>query len=533
MMSNRTQKPEAADAEGPETGPVSWLDYPVQWLSNPRYLYPFLSVLLLSVVWSATFRVTGARDHAALMLAEAATRELSDTYEAQVVHILREIDQAARLLDFFVEPGLEIERLYTLLNEGVLPRNLLFRVRIVDDRGERLLATQSSEDDRVDIDPSAFHRSELHVGDTWHDVESDRWWLDFSMGLYTDDSTLFGAIVISVDAGSLVSAHETGRLGEHGLLGLVGTDGVVRAAHGNGGNFHGVQIPLSELLSILAEVPGGVAAFEYPVDGMKRYTTVREIDGFPLALVLGLSVEELHAQTLIDNRELRFQAVTLSTVMLALMAMLGYLGNQLQRSREAALLEQTAHARQLEHMALHDALTGLPNRSLFSQLLAQGIQEARRSEYSLAVLFLDLDKFKLVNDTLGHDAGDQLLIEIGHRINQALRASDVVARIGGDEFIVLLSDLDNNIQIRQVAEKILAAVCEPYTLAGQQLRIATVSIGISVYPRDGEDEETLIRTADTAMYNAKKSGRDMYRFYTVDMEAEPGKKRLASAALEL
>jgi len=496
----------------------------VRCMNDPRVLFPGLSVLILALVWSATFMLVNIRIDSAVNRSESTTGELADTYEAQLVRALREIEQTLLLVDFVIEPGRETEQLRALSRQGLLPPDLLFRVHIFDISGD-LLATTHTDDSVVPPDDqgASGQSAELRVSEAWYESDSDRWWLDFSRGLFADNGSLAGVVVVSVDAEFFVSIYETDRMGEAGMLGMIGTDGIVRAGSGTGGNIYGGNIPLNLLLTTLAGVRSGVAVFEYPMDGIQRYTAAREIFGFPLALVVGLSVDEQLAASRADNRVLLWQSTAVSIVLLLLFGLFGFLGWQLQRSRAAVLAEQLAHAKDVEHMALHDGLTGLPNRILYSQLLAQGIQAAKRNRRSLAVLFLDLDKFKLVNDTLGHDAGDQLLIEIGRRVSEVLRGSDVVARLSGDEFIILLPDVEDDKQAGQVADKVLAAVCEPYRLAGRQWRI-TVSIGISIYPRHGEDEQTLIRHADTAMYNAKHSGRNMYRFYEEGMQGKLGKQ---------
>ena len=167
----------------------------------------------------------------------------------------------------------------------------------------------------------------------------------------------------------------------------------------------------------------------------------------------------------------------------------------------------------MQYLATHDALTRLPNRVMFSEMLNLSIESARRYNRQFAVLFIDLDRFKRVNDTLGHGAGDQLLREISARLKATLRASDVVSRIGGDEFVVLLQEVVDAEEAGEVARKILLAITEPIVIAGQQCQV-TGSIGISIYPADAADEPSLMKNADTAMYFAKQEGRNNYQFYS-------------------
>jgi diguanylate cyclase (GGDEF)-like protein len=170
----------------------------------------------------------------------------------------------------------------------------------------------------------------------------------------------------------------------------------------------------------------------------------------------------------------------------------------------------------VEYLAYYDSLTSLPNRSMFSKLLNQAIRLARRDGKQLAVLFVDLDRFKNINDTLGHEAGDLLLQEVGKRLQGCLRESDTVARLGGDEFVVLLPALQDAADAEVVAHKILAATDKPFVALGQDFRV-TASVGISTYPKDGDDEKSLMKNADIAMYQAKEDGKNHFQFYSAQM----------------
>jgi diguanylate cyclase (GGDEF)-like protein/PAS domain S-box-containing protein len=183
------------------------------------------------------------------------------------------------------------------------------------------------------------------------------------------------------------------------------------------------------------------------------------------------------------------------------------------------ITERKQAEEKIQYLATHDTLTGLPNRSMFSQLLNYAIQTAQRYGRQFAVLFIDLDRFKIINDTLGHEAGDQLLKEIATRLKQQLRAVDVVGRLGGDEFVILIEEVSDSNQVATVAHKILTSVIKPITLMGQESRI-TASIGICMYPKDAEDEQSLMKNADIAMYLAKEEGKNNYQFYSKDIQSK-------------
>jgi len=183
------------------------------------------------------------------------------------------------------------------------------------------------------------------------------------------------------------------------------------------------------------------------------------------------------------------------------------------------ITERKRAEERIQYLATHDALTGLPNRAMFNQLLNHAIQAARRYQRQVAVLFIDLDRFKIINDTMGHDAGDQLLQEIAARFKQTLRAVDVVARLGGDEFVILIEEVSDLNQLETVSHRILSAVIKPMTIMEQECRITT-SIGISIFPKDAEDEQSLMKNADIAMYFAKEEGKNNFQFYSMDIQSK-------------
>jgi len=184
---------------------------------------------------------------------------------------------------------------------------------------------------------------------------------------------------------------------------------------------------------------------------------------------------------------------------------------------------------QLDHLAHHDSLTGLPNRLLYQDRLQHALVRAARGGEQLAVLFIDLDRFKNVNDTLGHHVGDELLKQAANQLAASLREGDTLARLGGDEFIVLLEDIKGAAGAARVADKLMAMFEQPFTVSGYELFV-TGSVGIALFPQDGQDQHLLIRNADVAMYGAKARGRNGYQFYAPSMSGE-GVERLRLEAL--
>lgn len=192
----------------------------------------------------------------------------------------------------------------------------------------------------------------------------------------------------------------------------------------------------------------------------------------------------------------------------------GEVTNFISTGKDITAMMQTQE--RLYHLAHHDALTSLPNRILFMDRLSHALTRCARENSKLSVLFLDLDQFKKINDTLGHNLGDKLLNLMAQRLIGAVRSEDTFARLGGDEFAILLEDTKGTYAIRQVADKIIQAMNKPFQLGKHEL-FCTTSIGIGIYPEDGDNAESLLKNADTAMYKAKDNGRNNYSFYSAEM----------------
>ncbi|MEJ6004557.1 EAL domain-containing protein [Paucibacter sp. AS339] len=199
------------------------------------------------------------------------------------------------------------------------------------------------------------------------------------------------------------------------------------------------------------------------------------------------------------------------------------------KALEQTLLEQQATEARIQQLAHFDVLTGLPNRALLSERSSQAIEIARREGRSLALLFLDLDHFKNVNDSLGHRFGDELLKGLAQRLKAAVREQDTVSRLGGDEFILVLPSTDAA-GASNVATKVMDLAAQPFQIEQNEITV-TPSVGVAMYPNDGEDFESLCRSADTAMYRAKQDGRNTFRFFTAEMQAQSARTLLLENAL--
>ncbi|TMP26834.1 GGDEF domain-containing protein [Pseudoalteromonas rubra] len=192
--------------------------------------------------------------------------------------------------------------------------------------------------------------------------------------------------------------------------------------------------------------------------------------------------------------------------------------------------ESRALKRKMNHLAHHDALTGLPNRLLLQDRLIQACKRALRNRHQFAVVFMDLNKFKKINDSLGHDFGDLLLKQIAHRLTDAIRACDTVSRMGGDEFVLLLDAIEDKRHVGSVIKKVLDKVCGLYEIKGVQVQ-ATLSAGVALYPDDGDNAEVLMKHADSAMYRAKKSGKGGMQFYCSQLDDEAEQNQVLEQAI--
>jgi diguanylate cyclase len=251
------------------------------------------------------------------------------------------------------------------------------------------------------------------------------------------------------------------------------------------------------------------------------------------AIVMGLAISGMHYTGMAasifapgsycltsagtDSTWLAATIALVSIGALTLTMILLFYDAHLQRSRAHAVQLQQANQK-LEHVATHDALTGLPNRVLLADRLEQAIAQAERNKGSFALLMVDLDRFKSINDSLGHQAGDELLKEVATRLRSTLRKVDTLARIGGDEFVIILTGIGRPQDAESVISNVLECIRRPMELAALEVQTSP-SIGVSLYPHDGTDPATLLKHADAAMYHAKKMGRDTFQFFAPEMNA--------------
>ncbi|WP_229633262.1 bifunctional diguanylate cyclase/phosphodiesterase [Duganella qianjiadongensis] len=586
---------------------------------------PVFAGLLLLAIWLVTFHeINNERAHAQEAVSDS-LRELMGTYEAQVSRSLDSIDQTLRVVKYAVERKGALGAFAELERVGLLPPGVVFNVSIVDRNGQVVASRPRRSAMSVADQPYFSVHQERDSGATYvspvsRDVANNDWHVHFTRRLDDALGNFAGIVIVETDPAYFTSSYERSRLGELGMLGLVGSDGIVRALRTGDKLTFGQRLSSDEFRRL---------------EGVERYSDMRELHGVALNVVVGLAEQEAMSGFERQRKDKLWQAgiasavLALGTTLLCLWAwqgarhrthvrraqetyaaataasmdaffvlravydshgeicdfaffdtnsraekMIGHSKEQLRgmtlcglspQARSSAMFAGMVRVMQLGgvheqewennlpqlkarwlhqqmvaveggvvaivrdiserklaeermlHLAHHDTLTGLPNRSMIGARLEQAIAQAHRHNSALLVAFIDLDGFKLVNDSLGHNAGDELLKVVAERMAGCLRAGDVVGRFGGDEFVLLLNE-SYGVEAAPVLERVREAVLEAILLCDQEVQVSC-SIGVAVYPDDGADAETLLMHADTAMYRAKDTGKNNCQFYTREMNA--------------
>jgi diguanylate cyclase (GGDEF)-like protein len=507
-----------------------------RWLRlsvESHILFPSIAIFVLAVFWWTTLNLVKIERVAAGNTAALLSRELAETYEAQAVRALREIDQTLKLVKYEYETSGKFNTLLELNTKNLLPPDLVFVVSIADTSGDIVASTRPP--DMFNVADQEFFQKQRRddtfwVSRPWKSPASAEWKLQFSRRLNAHNGKFAGVVMVAVDAAYFVSGYESAKLGEHGMLGLLGSDGIFRVRRSGDTVSAGDRVDYAIVVPAMETEEKDTLPVANAWDNVRRYTSARQLYDYPLAVIVGLSEDEQLSATRKNRYVYLWRATAGSALLILILSLLARMSRQLALSRSRAVEEQVAHAARVEYLAYHDALTTLPNRSLFSNLLGQSIKKAHRNNSQLVVLFIDLDHFKHINDTLGHEAGDQLLQEVASRLKASLRDSDTVARMGGDEFVVLLPEQDEKKYVATVARKILSSVAQPFILMGNEFHV-TASIGISVYPQDGLDEQTLTKNADIAMYQAKEEGKNNFQFYSAKLNSSSLERLTLESAL--
>lgn len=495
----------------PMTQPAGLL----QKLARPDVLITVFGLLVVVTIWAATLTVIARDEREASEQAIQATDRLLDTYESQSLRALNDVHQSLRLIAYARRFGKEDGTLAQLQDQNLLLPNLLFTTRIVDRTG-RVLASSREAAKHWPIAPDVLEagtdsQSPAFMGRPYRLEASQEALVDISRKVRPEDPGS-ERVIITFPASYLVSDYDDTRFGSEGLLAFAGLDGIFRARRVGEATSSGEAVNLSELGLNDASVDHAPAQLRRsPWDGVARYTAARRLYGFPLAVVVGLADSEALKAVRQESYRKRLQAAIATAVVFAVALAVGLLTRRILALSERERLASMAHAQQVEFLAYNDSLTGLPNRAQFNTALSQCLAENQSEGTPFALMFLDLDGFKNVNDQLGHQAGDTLLVQVARRLKQCVRGNDLVARLGGDEFVVILGDAPQRSEIAEVGRRIIDKLGKPYSLDGMPATV-TASVGVAVYPDNGHDEESMTRAADHAMYAAKARGKNQLLF---------------------
>jgi diguanylate cyclase (GGDEF)-like protein len=484
-----------------------------------RTIIIFVGIVVVAMWALVGFSLIASR-HAALVAASSAGRNLMIAFREEIAQVLRGVDAEMNLIAERMRREGDSFDLYAWGKEKLLVIPTIARAVIVSPDGMLKSATAERHPGLIDLGDRDYFR--VHMDGRFHGLYIDQPIIGRILGIPVlpisrrvdaEDGTFLGVVAVLISPGGLATLPKSIDLGPHGSMALSGLDDVIRArfapdspdgTKGMGTSFAGTPRP-----NVVEESAQGWFVRASVVDGITRLYTYGRVGSFPLVVTVGLELD--HELAGWRSLAAMIVAMTLGATLL-LSGLAAYLIRQIFRDATSA---RTATL-EITHTAEHDFLTGLPNRMLLNDRVSQAIAVAERHRTKVAVLFLDLDGFKHINDSLGHSIGDKLLQSIALRLVACVRSSDTVSRQGGDEFVALISEVQRPEDAAVLARKMLQAVAQAHPIDRHDLHITT-SIGVSVYPEDGLDAETLIKNADTAMYQAKENGRHGCQFFTPAM----------------
>ncbi len=493
---------------------MTGLKHTLSKLSRPHALIALFGVLIVSVIWAGTTAVIRRDEADAAAQAIKVVERLLDTYEAQTLRALNEVHQSLRLAAYARQYAGKSGTIDQLQQQDLLLPNAVFTTRIVGPGGE-VEASSREAAMRWPIGGEALTTNGqsylVRISKPHQPQSAAEAMIDVArpVNAQEPDGEL---VVVTLPVSYLVSDYDDSTLGRAGMLAIVGTDGTTRAKRQGDGLSVGEAVDIVKLLAETEDTDRSANIVRrVSPGGDAQYVAARRLFGFPLAVVVGISEKEYLAPVKAESGRKSWQAALAAAMVLGLTVVLSMLTRSVlllsEREREAS----QKHADQVEFLALHDSLTGLPNRAHFNKALATRMEDCRASAERFALIYIDLDGFKDVNDTQGHHAGDLLLTQVARRLKQCVREDDVVARLGGDEFAVLLAEPGELRHIDEVAQRLVTKIAQPYALDGRAATV-TASVGVATFPEDGSDEEEVTRAADRAMYSAKKSGKNNVRF---------------------
>lgn len=408
------------------------------------------------------------------------------------------------------------------------------RLVVFDNRGQLLFSSARSRQEPalaalLPGDEAALAQPGLRIGHP-DPSSGDAWRVPLLLPL--GDLNRQGYLGAYLDLGYFLKIYQELDLGRSGRIEIIGDDGYQLIESSGGGISAGRHLGGSAYFTLLRQQPEGSAILRRPGESADSLVASKHLADYPFTVAIGRSRAEALAEHTTRRRRYLAEAGFLSVALLIATASLTLLARRQRRFFSASRQSEQDKAKLIEQLeaeknhayqqATHDHLTGLPNRLHFAELVSRHLAESRRSRQHSAIFFIDLDRFKQINDSLGHRVGDSLLCEVARRLRSCLRAADLAARFGGDEFVMLISNAHHIEDLGKVAKKIVDTVSQPCCkVDGHDLEV-NLSLGIAVAGRDGADIETLLKRADTAMYAAKAAGRGTYRFFDAALNHHTG-----------
>jgi diguanylate cyclase (GGDEF)-like protein len=483
-------------------------------------------VIIIVILWTGIFLKYAQDVHNDLKDAERTSQGFTMVFEENV---LRSVDELDNVL-FYLRRGIEARRdspdFNAVLHSIDIPADIIVQVSIIDAQGMMRASSAGPQPaPPVDLSDREHFRAQLDSKEDRLFISkpligrvSGKWSVQLSRRLSNADGSFGGVVVVSLDPEHFTNFYEKIDWASSGSIALIGSDGVVRAAGGQSGGLKmGQDIHGTELFTRMQSRTNHTFEQRDASTGQSRLVALRKVKGHPLWVTVSLDKDEVLASSLADLRMDCIAAALLTLFTLAAMELLFRTeAGSREKSKE---LELTLES--MARLASEDSLTGLLNRRGFRSALAEIHNQSRMDanaldQFEYAVLLLDLDRFKIINDTLGHRIGDLLLEQTARRLQASLRSTDVLARLGGDEFAVIARYIKTRAALDDLANCLIRVIREPFDLEGYRVR-TTISVGVAVSPMDGATADDLVVAADLALYAAKEHNRDSCQFYQASM----------------
>jgi len=393
-------------------------------------------------------------------------------------------------------------------------RSVIDDLAIVTAEGQLVLWSGSPELKSIDVSDREYftlqkqaRTDQIHFSPVELGRISGKQLFRMSRPIHDAEGAFVGLVLASVDPYSIARFYQDLRIGRQSTTSLIGTaDQKLRARFPEPAKDQWGVPADSPLWAVLQKAAEGQYEAVGAIDGVQRTHVYKKLDKYPLVVSVGFSEQDVLDRVVPRQQRQRVLEKILIVAVLGITVLLIVITVNRQRLASA---NRDLHSlyEQVRGLALFDALTGLPNRSLLDDRLAQALRDAERNQEACALIYLDLDDFKLINDRDGHDAGDHVLAVTASRMVEAVRSTDTVSRRGGDEFVILLPHAGTLPEILEIADRLIQWVAEPITYNGNLCQVSA-SVGVAIYPGDGDNVVALLKAADEAMYSAKRHGKN-------------------------